>query len=78
MMKRRVVPFVPVLPYGKDQSGAAADQLNKLIEQQASDGWTYSHLDSFSEVSQPGCLGGLLGHKAQLISVRLAVFEREG
>jgi hypothetical protein len=76
-VKRRVVPFAPALTSdGTDQAWPTAEQLNKLIEQQEAAGWTYSHLDTFSELVQPGCLGALLGHRTQIVNVRLAVFEK--
>lgn len=78
MVKRRALPFTPTLSAdGKDQAAPAAAQLNKLIDQQAAEGWTYSHLDTFSEFLQPGCLGAMLGHKTQLVNVRLAIFEKD-
>ena len=76
MLLRQAVAFVPILNPGEDHAQKAAEQLNKLIGEQHATGWTFSHLDSFTRYVPAGCLAGLLGHKAELASINLAIFER--
>lgn len=51
--------------FGKapDPSQLAAQYLESVVNDMATQGWEFQRVDSIGVKSSPGCLGGLLGHK---------------
>ena len=58
-MNYKVVPFVPKLDLKNPSGAAAATQLNEVINQHATEGWTYVRLESVSALvtGESGCFG---------------------
>ena len=77
-MKYQVIPFVPQLDHKNPSGGAAAAQLDALINKQAADGWTYVRLESVTAwvAGDSGCFG--FGAKpSQIVSRQMIVFTRD-
>jgi hypothetical protein len=73
-LRRIAVPFLD--PAGSSQG--IAQQLNAMIEEKRSVGWTYSHLETIQGWSLPaGCFGGLFGAPPRMRFVQVAIFERD-
>lgn len=58
-MEYKVVPFVASIDHKKGTSNHVAEQLEQLINQYASQGWTYLRLEGVTTFVSPnnGCFG---------------------
>ncbi|PJB57391.1 MAG: hypothetical protein CO098_11675 [Bacteroidetes bacterium CG_4_9_14_3_um_filter_41_19] len=76
-MQYKVVPFVASIDQKKGTSDHVAQQLEQLINEYASNGWTYVRLESVSTYVSPdnGCFG--LGGKPGFTTARqMVVFSK--
>jgi hypothetical protein len=71
----RVVPFI-----GRISSGQTADlvaqQLEAVIQQQASEGWEFHSVTDVTIEVKPGCLAGLLGGEVSYQTYNQVIFRR--
>jgi hypothetical protein len=58
------------------QGTEAASYLQSLANQHAAQGWEFYRVDTVGIVTQPGCLGSLLGAKQQLVEYFVVTFRR--
>jgi len=72
-MKRRAIPFTPLLRGESGHAEQAAKQLNQLIDQLAQQGWDFVQLESVTSMQPGGCLGFT---PAKIVNVQVAVFEQ--
>lgn len=77
MPSRVVVPFVPVIKAGRNEAEQAAEQLTTLIAQNEDQGWRFCHLEDVSTVRNNGCLASFSGNPTSLVTVQVAVFEKD-
>lgn len=70
---------VPFRAHGKGTITAdeIARQLSAAIAQHATDGFELHEVATVTVEVAPGCLGGILGQKAQMLSYEQLVFKRE-
>ena len=61
---------------GKNTHKEAVALYENLINANASEGWEFVQIDSIESELKPGCLGGLLGQKADRAIIKLLVFKR--
>jgi len=77
-MEYKVVPFVASIDHKLGTSAHVAEQLEKLINEYASNGWKYEKLEAVSTYVNPdnGCFG--LGGKPGYTSNRqMVVFSKQ-
>jgi len=55
----------------------AADYLESVVNEWAGKGWEFMRVDEIGVVSQPGCLGGLIGQKETHIVYYVITFRKE-
>tara|TARA_R110000744_G_scaffold351380_1_gene457207 strand:+ start:64 stop:294 length:231 start_codon:yes stop_codon:yes gene_type:complete len=76
-MEYKVIPFVASIDHKKGTSDHVAQQLEKLINQYASEGWNYVRLEGVTTFVGPdnGCFG--LGAKPGFTTTRqMVVFSK--
>jgi len=74
------IPFFPRISSAEISQRTAqeiANQLQQLINQNASEGWEFSHIDQINVVAAPGCLSSLFGAKAGVVTYNVAIFRRK-
>ena len=82
-MKNYVYKCVPVPSIintgkkGKDMHNEAVKTYESIINQAAEGGWELSNIDTVTSSQQPGCLSGLFGGKAEIITFKILVFRKE-
>ncbi len=54
----------------------AAWYLQDLVNRLAKEGWEFYRVDTVGVISEPGCLGQLLGQKATLVEYFVVTFRR--
>jgi hypothetical protein len=75
----RVVPFIGRMQTGlfsSDSAQTVSEQLQNVINEQASHGWDFYSLEKVNIEVQPGCIGGLLGQSASYITSDQVVFRQ--
>ena len=76
MSKYKVVPFI-----GKIKSSQTASevsrQLESVINDHASAGWTLDQIQSVNIEVKPGCLAGLFGAKESYVKFDQVVFRQD-
>jgi len=60
----------------EEKGNEAAIYLESLANKYSEQGWEFWRVDSVGISTQPGCLGGLTGSKAQLIQYFVVTFKR--
>lgn len=55
----------------------ASDELQKVINANAQDGWEFYQIGAISIVANPGCLAALTGAKAGSVRMDQLIFRRE-
>lgn len=60
----QVPPNVSVASKGR-KGNEAADYLQSVVNEMASDGWEFQRVDAIGIHVQPGCLGGMFGNTPQ-------------
>jgi hypothetical protein len=76
----KVVPFIGQLKSGVFSSEGAekvSEQLQKLINSHAVNGWEFYRIDQVNIHVQAGCLASLLGAKSGLVSFDQVTFRQE-
>jgi len=76
-MKYKVIPFVASIDHKVGNSDHVAQQLEKLINQYASEGWNYVRLEGVTTFVSPdnGCFG--IGGKPGFTTTRqMVVFSK--
>lgn len=76
MWEYEVVPFSAAIRAGANRAASAAKQFHDLLQEMEGKGLEYYRMDHYSLVEQPGCLAGLFGAKASVITYDVAVFRR--
>jgi len=61
----------------EERGNEAAVYLQSLANEQAAEGWEFYRVDTVGVVTQPGCLGSLLGAKQTLLEYYVVTFRRE-
>ncbi|PRD56784.1 DUF4177 domain-containing protein [Sphingobacterium gobiense] len=76
-MEYKVVPFVALIDHKSGTSDHVAEQLEKLINQGAKEGWNYVRLESVTTQVSPdtGCFG-FGGRPAYTTTRQMVVFSR--
>jgi hypothetical protein len=76
-MQYKVVPFIATINQQKETTNAVANQLESLISQYTTEGWTYIRLESVSTYVQPnmGCFG-IGGKPGYTTSYQMVVFSK--
>lgn len=72
----RMVELPQTITTKRRTGSDAATELAQLVNREATNGWEFYRIDSFSVVVQPGCMGALGGHKPEREAVHLATFRR--
>ena len=54
----------------------AANMLQRIVDQNAIDGWEFYRIDNLTILEKPGCLGSLMGQKEIFSSVGVVSFRR--
>jgi hypothetical protein len=75
----RVVPFIGQLRKGffsSDNASKVSEQLQKLINEQASVGWEFCQVNAVNIFVKPGCMASMFGVKANLITFDQVIFRR--
>jgi hypothetical protein len=75
----RVVPFIGRIQTGffsSDNARTVSEQLQNVIDEQASYGWDFYSLEKVNIEVQPGCIGGLLGQSASYITSDQVIFRQ--
>jgi hypothetical protein len=75
--KMMQVPPVIRIKAKEHQGGEAAAYLEEIVNQQAQQGWEFYRVDSIGVRTEPGCLGSLLGQKAQTLEYYVVTFRKE-
>lgn len=77
-MEYKVIPFVAVIDPQKGTSEQVAEQLEVMIKQGESKGWTYAGLENVSTYVNPesGCFGGQ-AKPGYTVSNQVLLFKRE-
>jgi len=70
------VPPVIRIKAKEHQGGEAAAYLEEIVNQQAQSGWEFYRVDSIGIRMEPGCLGALLGQKAQTFEYYVVTFRK--
>lgn len=76
----KCVPVPSMINTGQKGKGLHADAIatyEKILNKAAEGGWELSNIDVISSTQQPGCMSGLFGGKAEVISFKMLVFKRE-
>jgi hypothetical protein len=55
----------------------AAFYLQRIVNQQARQGWEFIRVDTIGVQTQPGCLGALFGGQAATLNYYVVTFKRE-
>lgn len=75
----KVVPFIGQIKRGlfsNEGPHTASQQLEDVIHQHTSQGWEFVEVSHINILTQPGCVAGLLGAKATLITYDQVIFRR--
>ncbi|MAU09044.1 MAG: DUF4177 domain-containing protein [Anaerolineaceae bacterium] len=73
-----MVQVPPTIPKSKGASGSeAASYLQSIVNEHATKGWEFYRVDSIGVVSDPGCLGALLGQKQTIIEYYVVTFRKQ-
>jgi len=75
-MIRRAIPFTPMIRTG-GESQQAADHLSQVIAQNEQEGWRFCHLEDVTTVRNNGCLASFTGNPTSVITIQVAIFERD-
>jgi hypothetical protein len=59
------------------QGGEGAAYLEEIVNQWAQDGWEFYRVDTIGVRTGPGCLGSLLGQKAQFLEYYVITLRKE-
>lgn len=62
---------------GKDVHSQAVSTYEKIINQAAEGGWELANIDTVSSSQKPGCISGLFGGKAEVVTYKMLVFKKE-
>ncbi len=62
---------------GKDMHATAVSSYESIINKAAQGGWELSTIDTVSSTQKPGCLSGLFGGKAEVVTFKMLIFKRE-
>ncbi len=76
----RVIPFIGNIRGGmfsQENATTVANQLEKLINEGARNGYELYRIDPVQIQVNPGCLGGLLGQKEAYIRFDQVIFRRQ-
>ncbi len=76
MAKYKVVPFIGKIKSGQ-MAGEVSSQLESVINQHASQGWTLDQIQSVNIEVKPGCLAGLFGAKESYVKFDQIVFKQD-
>jgi hypothetical protein len=60
-----------------DPSQVAAQYLEAVVNRMAADGWAFHWVDAIGVTTTPGCLAGLLGHKASDATYYVVTFRKD-
>lgn len=71
----KVVPFIGQLKSGQGPD-VVSTQLERLINEWASQGWEFHELDSVDIEIRPGCLAALLGGKTAYSTFNQVILRR--
>lgn len=71
-----VVPFVGQIK-SSGSVNEVSKQLENLIQHYADKGWEFYSLDNVDIEVRPGCIGALLGAKAQYITYNQVILRKE-
>lgn len=61
---------------GKDANQAAATYVESTVNQMASQGWEFYRIDLINVLEQPGCLGWLIGNRANYVTYSVITFRK--
>jgi hypothetical protein len=61
---------------GKDTHSAAIEAYEKIINQNAADGWELFSTDYIKSRQNPGCLGFLAGNKGETVEFKLLIYRK--
>lgn len=76
MAKYKVVPFIGKIK-SSQSAGEVSSQLESVINQHASQGWTLDQIQSVNIEVKPGCLAGLFGAKESYVKFDQIVFKQD-
>ena len=65
-----------VISAGRDQEQAAADYLQRVVNEHAVDGWEFYRVDDFDVLTQGCCLGAILGAKPNVTKYYVVTFRK--
>ncbi len=71
----RVIPFIGKIN-NKQSAVDVSDQLEKIINEGAKEGWEFDQLNDVNIEVQPGCIAGLFGRKAEYTHFDMVVFKK--
>lgn len=71
----QIPPGISIL--GAERGTEAAEYLQQLANEQAQQGWEFYRVDTVGVEVNPGCLGALLGRKAQTTEYYVVTFRKE-
>jgi len=75
----KCVPVADVIDtgkQGKDLHSYAVSTYEKAINDAASGGWEFVNIDTVTSIQKPGCLAGLFGAKAEVVTFKLLIFKK--
>ena len=76
MATYKVVPFIGKIK-SSQSAGEVSSQLESVINQHASQGWTLDQIQSVNIEVKPGCLAGLFGAKESYVKFDQIVFKQD-
>jgi len=71
----KVIPFIGSMKSGQG-ADVAAQQLQSVISQHATDGWEFVQLGDVNIEMKPGCLAGLFGGGVSYMRFDQVIFRR--
>lgn len=71
------IPPTIVVKAHEHRGNEAAYYLQSISNQEAQQGWEFYRVDTVGVVTQPGCLGVLLGQKQTMIEYYVVTFRRQ-
>ena len=76
MSKYKVVPFIGKIK-SRQTASEVSRQLESVINDHASAGWTLDQIQSVNIEVKPGCLAGLFGAKESYVKFDQVVFRQD-
>jgi len=70
------VPPSIVVQENAHQGNEAAAYLQTIVNEESKAGWEFYRVDQVGVETQPGCIDGLLGHKAEYKSYYVVTFRK--